>query len=159
ATGGRSMPSFTDYKDSFETIKLERSSLGVLEVTLHTRGGPFEWEAQFDPLKRSAKVTHRGGHGEVGSGARNNPRGLENRVVIITGAGEFWATRSSAAEQAKGTQQFKGDTGPDFWDDMNFHGNNLLVDLLDIPAPVIFCLNGPAYRHPEFPFTGDIVLA
>lgn len=151
------MPGFADYKDSFSTVKLERSPSGVLEVTLHNNGGPFEWEAHFDPLKPSSKVTHRGGHGELGDALATIARDLENRVVIITGAGDFWAGRRG--DQSKGTQQFRGDTGPDFWDDMNFHGSNLLLDLLDIPAPVIFCFNGPAYRHPEFPFTGDIVLA
>ena len=45
------------------------------------------------------------------------------------------------------------------WDRVQFLGNHTMMDLLDIPGPVIGCLNGPAYRHAEIPFVADIVLA
>jgi enoyl-CoA hydratase/carnithine racemase len=35
----------------------------------------------------------------------------------------------------------------------------LTTNLLDIPGPVISCINGPAYRHAEIPLLADIVLA
>lgn len=39
------------------------------------------------------------------------------------------------------------------------NGIQLTMNLLDIPVPVISCLNGPAYRHAEIPLLADVVLA
>src|SRR4029079_11875162 len=45
------------------------------------------------------------------------------------------------------------------WDRVQFLGNHTIMDLLDIPGPVIGWLHGPASRHDENPFLADIVLA
>lgn len=36
----RIAPTFEDYRDTYETIRLERSDDGVLEATIHGNGGP-----------------------------------------------------------------------------------------------------------------------
>lgn len=45
------------------------------------------------------------------------------------------------------------------WEAIRWHGEQLLVNLLGIQAPVIACVNGPILLHPEIPLLSDIVLA
>ena len=48
---------------------------------------------------------------------------------------------------------------PEQWEGIRWHGEQLVMNLLNIQAPVIACINGPALRHPEIPLFADIVLA
>lgn len=137
------MSKFADYKDSFTTIRLERSDKGILQMTLHTDGGPWVWDA------RAGKGVS---HQELADCAAQICRDPENRIVIITGTGE----RFSGPQASKHTMS-RGDVK--HWDRVQFLGNHTFMDLLDIPGPVISCLNGPAYRHAEIPFLADVVLA
>lgn len=136
------MIEFAGYRDAFETIRLERSPEGILELTLHDNGGPYRWDA-----RKGARQ-----HAELAAALRNVARDPENRVVIITGTGNEFS-----GPPADRTTWSRGDAR--HWDRVQFLENHLLEDLLDIAAPVIGCLNGPAYRHAEIPFTADIVLA
>ncbi|MCC6533338.1 MAG: enoyl-CoA hydratase/isomerase family protein [Burkholderiales bacterium] len=140
------MSNFADYKDAFETIKLERTPSGILQVTLHTQGGPWVWDARARGEKAGLS------HQELADAASAIARDLENRVVILTGTGDQF----SGPPASRNTMS-RGDVK--HWDRVQFLGNHTMMDLLDIPAPVISCLNGPAYRHAEIPFVADIVLA
>jgi enoyl-CoA hydratase/carnithine racemase len=133
---------FESYRNAFQTIKLERSANGILEMSLHYQGGPYVWDA------REGAVQHK----ELTDALRNIARDEQNRVVILMGTGE-----SFSGPPANGTTWSRGDAR--HWDHVQFLENHLLEDLLDIAAPVIGILNGPAYRHAEIPFTADIVLA
>jgi enoyl-CoA hydratase/carnithine racemase len=137
------VPKFADYKDSFRTIKLERTDSGILQIRLHTNGGPWTWDPR--PVPGSTNT-------EFFEAMARIARDPDNRVVILTGTGNRFsgppATRSSL---------WRSDAKE--WDKLQFMGNSGLLDLLDIPAPVISCINGPAYRHAQIPFTADIVLA
>jgi enoyl-CoA hydratase/carnithine racemase len=137
------MSRLDDYKDSYKTIKLDRDEYGILQFTMHNNGGPYVFN-------EVAKDIHKGGHGELGEALHEVAQDRDNRVVIITGTGNVFA-------DLPGRAGWRG--GMDLWEDLLYYGNRMLMDLLDIPAPVIFCLNGPALRHPEVPFTADIVLA
>lgn len=141
------MSNFADYKNAFQTIKLERTDSGILQMTLHTNGGPWVWDARAQPDGR-AGVSHQ----ELADAAAMIARDIENRVVIITGTGDHF----SGPPASRNTMS-RGDVK--HWDRVQFLGNHTLMDLLDIPGPVISCLNGPAYRHAEIPFIADIVLA
>ena len=133
---------FASYRGAFQTIKFQRSATGILEMTLHHNDGPYIWDA------RKGAVQHR----ELTDALRNVARDEDNRVVIITGTGD-----SFSGPPADRTTWSRGDAR--HWDHVQFLENHLLEDLLDIAAPVIGVLNGPAYRHAEIPFTADIVLA
>ena len=137
------MSRFDDYKDAFQSVKLSRTASGIVEMRLHTEGGPWGWDA-----RAGSDVSHR----ELGDAAVAIARDEGTRVVIITGTGD----RFSGPQASKSTMS-RGDV--QHWEHLQFHGNHTLMDLIDIPAPVISCLNGPAYRHAEIPFVGDIVLA
>ncbi len=130
---------FAQYKDSYASIKMERRN-GILQLTFHTDGGPLVWG-------------HVGGpHAEFASAFADISRDPENQVVIMTGTGDLF----SGPPANKHTFP-RGDA--DNWEIIRFNGMQLTTSLLDIPAPIISCINGPAYRHAEIPLLADIVLA
>lgn len=134
------MASLDTYQNAYKNIRLERTDSGILEVTFHTEGGPLRWG-------------HVGGaHDEFTDAFGQIARDTANRVVIMTGTGsEFSGPVADASTNPVG--------GPKVWEHLRFDALALIRNLLDIPAPVITCLNGPAYRHAEIPILGDIVLA
>lgn len=133
---------FEAYRGAFQTIKFERTPSGILLMTLHYKDGPYHW----DPRKGGIQTR------ELTDALRNVSRDPDNRVVILTGTGDQFS-----GPPADDTTWSRGDTR--HWENVQRLHNNFIEDLLDVPAPVIACLNGPAYRHAEIPFTADIVLA
>src|SRR3972149_1046266 len=100
------------------------------------------------PARCAAGLSHQ----ELSDAAVAIARERENLVVILTGTGnEFAGPPASKNTMSRGDVKH--------WDRVQFLGNHTMMDLLDIPGPVISCLNGPAYRHAEIPFIADIVLA
>src|SRR6516162_5299959 len=67
------MTSFDQYASKYQTIRMERRN-GILQMTLHTDGGPLRWG--FLP------------HGELPAAFYDVGSDHENRVVIITGTGD-----------------------------------------------------------------------
>jgi enoyl-CoA hydratase/carnithine racemase len=133
------MRTFDAYRDSFSTIRLERTPDGILQVTLHTDGGPWTWD--------------RGGiaRGELVAASEAIARDLDNRVIILTGSGERFSGPPASPRTPPGSVES--------WDTSAFIGHHRALDTLDFPGPVIACINGPVERHPELPFSADIVLA
>jgi enoyl-CoA hydratase/carnithine racemase len=118
---------------------MDRSD-GILQLTFHSNGGPLVWG-------------HIGGpHAEFAEAFGDIARDTENRVVIMTGTGEQFS--GPAADKTTFPR-----VGPEGWETIRFNGVQLTTNLLDIPAPVISCINGPALRHAEIPLLADIVLA
>ena len=75
-----------------------------------------------------------------------------NTVVILTGTGDvFTGPRASPETFPLST--------PRSWERIQANQFDLTWNLLAIDAPVISCVNGPAWRHPEIPLLGDVVLA
>ena len=123
-----------DYKHA----KLTPGDDGLLEIVLHTDQGSLVWNGAV--------------HDELAELFGAIARDPEVRVVILSGAGE----------------RFSGPTAEEFtfpvldpahWEGLRWHGEQLVMNLLNIQAPIIACLNGPALRHPEIPLLADIVLA
>ena len=135
------MASFEESKDRFQYVRLERQD-GLLELTIHRDGGSALWEG------------NRGGiHDEVGQAFHLIARDPENRVVIITGAGEVFCTRMDP------TRHEDGGMDQLFWDRIYREGKDLLMNLLDIEVPVVGALNGDAFIHAELVALSDIVIA
>src|SRR3954452_5361379 len=133
------MTDFAEYSDRYETIAMERRR-GILQLTFHTQGGPLRWG-------------HIGSaHSEFAQAFGDIARDPENKIVIMTGTGDEW----SGPPADKTT--FPKST-PVEWDVIHRNGMQLTMDLLNIQAPVISCVNGPALRHPEIPLLADIVQA
>lgn len=130
---------FAEYADKYQTMKMMRKN-EILEVTLHTKGGPLQW----------GTLVHR----EMAEAFTNIAADHEHKVVIITGTGE-WFTGPAAMT---GSGPPKVPAGR--WvTDILWHHEELQMTLLNIQVPVICALNGPAWRHSELPLLCDIVLA
>ena len=133
------MPSrFEDYKDKYQDIRMERRK-GVLEVTLHNKGGPMLWNESI--------------HREFGYACADIGADRENKVVIITGTGDDFCADIDFS--TFGDDLFT----PEGWDKVYWEGKRLLMNLLDIEVPMIAAVNGPALVHAEIAVLCDIVLA
>jgi enoyl-CoA hydratase/carnithine racemase len=135
------MSKLADYADKYRNLAFDRRN-GILEVRMHTKGGPLKWGA----LETSA-------HAQFGEAFYDIGHDPENRIVILTGTGDEFMTEFARDEIGQG--------GPDpaFWDRMYTEGKDLLMNLLDIPVPVIGAVNGPAHIHAELLVMSDIVIA
>ncbi len=129
-------PCFDDYAARYEHATLERDAHGVLEVRLHSDGGPLVWGA--------------GPHTELGYLFSDIGADPDNRVVIITGTGDRFITDLDSS--------WVGAMTPDKWNTIYNHGRRLLQRLLEIEVPVIGAVNGPATVHAEIAVLSDIVL-
>jgi enoyl-CoA hydratase/carnithine racemase len=131
------MTTLDQYKNKYENVRLDRRD-GILQMTLHTNGDTLQWGA----------VPHR----ELPRAFADIGADPENRVVIMTGSGEgFTGPQGSRDTIPRRT--------PAQWDATYWEGKHLLMNLLDIEAPMISAINGPALRHSELPLLCDIVLA
>src|SRR6266511_353157 len=134
------MSKLEDYATKYKTVRMERRD-GILQMTLHTDGGPLRWG--FVP------------HAELPEAFYDVGADRENRVVIITGTGaEFSGPRATP-----GTSSFPSRPSIERIDRIHWEGRHLLMNLLNIEVPVISAINGPAWRHSEIPLLCDIVLA
>jgi enoyl-CoA hydratase/carnithine racemase len=126
------MSGFDSYRASFSNARLTRSKSGVLEVALHTDGGTLVFNGHTH--EQFVDLFH-----AIGS----DP---DNRVVILTGSGNAFME----------TFDFFTPRG---YDKIYREGRKVLMNILDIEAPLIAAVNGPARLHSEFVLLADIILA
>jgi enoyl-CoA hydratase/carnithine racemase len=126
------------YAGRYEHVRMRRSD-GVLELTLHSDGGPMIWNA--------------GSHGELSTVFADVARDVENKVVIISGAGDAFC-------EVLDSPSFAGHTEtPILWDVIQRETRAMIESHLAIPCPTIGVVNGPARVHAELALLCDIVLA
>jgi enoyl-CoA hydratase/carnithine racemase len=130
-----------DYASRYDNIRLVREG-GVLEVTLHTRGGEALWGASERSL-----------HNELGRAFADIARDPENKVMVLTGTGSSFIAAMDPHDRAPEPSLAQ------MWDRIYPEGVALLENLLAIPIPVIAAVNGPALVHAELAVLSDIVLA
>jgi enoyl-CoA hydratase/carnithine racemase len=131
------MSKFETYKNLFPHAELTRSREGVLEVVLHTGGKSLVFDGHVH--EEFVDLFH-----QIGQDA-------DNRVVILTGAGEAFIDQI----EPDGFDFFT----PRGFDKIYREGKKVLSNLLDIPVPVITALNGPVTVHSEYVLLSDIVIA
>ena len=131
------MSRFDTYRASFPNARLTRSKSGVLEVALHTDGGTLVFDGHTH--EQFVDLFH-----AIGSDA-------DNRVVILTGSGNAFMETISP----EGFDFFT----PQGYDKIYREGRKVLMNILDIEAPLIAAVNGPARLHSEYVLLADIVLA
>src|SRR5258705_3616805 len=131
------MPRSEAYRDRFHIARLARSKSGVLEVALHTDGGPLVFDGHAH--EQFVDLFH-----AIGSDA-------DNRVVILTGSGGAFIETISP----EGFDFFT----PQGYDKIYREGKKVLMNILDIEVPLIAAVNGPARLHSEYILLADIVLA
>jgi enoyl-CoA hydratase/carnithine racemase len=131
------MSRFDAYRDGFPNARLNRSKSGVLEVALHTDGGTLVFNGHTH--EQFVDLFH-----AIGS----DP---DNRVVILTGSGDAFMETITP----EGVDFFT----PQGYDKIYREGRKVLMNILDIEAPLIAAVNGPARLHSEYILLADIVLA
>lgn len=129
------------YFTRYEQLHMRRDENGILEVRLHTRGGP----CLFGPRT----------HEHMVDAFYDISRDADTRVMILTGTGDSWIAAFDES-QARESDDF---TIPKNWDRVYWEGKKVLQNLLDIDVPVIAAVNGPALVHSEYILTCDAVLA
>ena len=135
------MAQFDDYSRSYRFIKMERRG-GILQMTLHTDGGPLQWnlDAQVEFVRAFTDV-----------GADR-----DNRIVILTGSGnEFSGPRLDPD-----TPFFHGaKLTPGGVHEVFVNARKMVNAALGIEVPMIAAVNGPAKRHADLALMCDIVIA
>jgi enoyl-CoA hydratase/carnithine racemase len=127
---------FETYHTSFPNARLTRSQTGILEVALHTNGDTLVFNGHTH--EQFVDLFH-----AVGS----DP---DNRVVILTGSG-------SAFMETISPEGFDFFT-PRGYDKIYREGRKVLMNILDIEAPLIAAVNGPVRLHSEYILLCDVVL-
>jgi enoyl-CoA hydratase/carnithine racemase len=129
------MTHLDEYVNKYRHVAFDRRD-GVLEVRLHTDGGPMIWSPSA--------------HRELADAYGDIAGDPETKVVVLTGTGDsFIGSMDTAAFMAAGLS----------WDVIWWEGKRLLTNLIDIDVPVIGVVNGPATVHAEMAVMSDIVLA
>ncbi len=135
------MNKLADYQHRFKYIELKRDADGILLIRFHTDGSDMQWGPHT--------------HEEVAECLGLVGDDLENRVVVITGAGPAFIERIDIDAAKK---WFSARTYVEAWQDMVHTGYRLIRNHLDIEVPVIAAVNGPAAIHAEMALLADIVV-
>jgi enoyl-CoA hydratase/carnithine racemase len=128
--------SFDEYRQAYRHVAMTRDD-GVLELRLHTEGGPLVWGAEP--------------HTELGHCFREIGADPTNRVVILTGTGEEFIARLD--------DSWVGPMTPAKWERIYTDGRRLLQALLDVEVPMVAAVNGRAVVHAELAVLCDLVIA
>lgn len=124
------------YANKYKHVKMERHD-GILQVTLHADGKELMWS--LSP------------HEELGDCFSDIANDSDNKVVILTGTGDIFIGEMATAITTT--------IPPSYFDKIYFDAKKLVMNLLDIPVPMIAAVNGPALAHSELAVLCDIVLA
>jgi enoyl-CoA hydratase/carnithine racemase len=134
---------FETYCNKYTSVKLERSN-GILQMTLHTDGGPLQW----GPVIQNELVE---AFTDIGADR-------DNRIVIMTGTGDVFS--GPKAKPGKSFyKELQSKITADLLDRTHWNAKRVMTRMLDIEVPMIAIVNGPAMRHSELPLMCDIVLA
>ena len=130
-----------EYAQKYRFIRMERRE-GILQMTLHTDGGPLRWslEAQAECAWALSDV-----------GADR-----DNRIVILTGTGDEF----SGPRLDPDAQFFHGAAlSPAGIHHVFANAKRLINAHLNVEVPMIGVVNGPAKRHADLALMCDIVIA
>lgn len=132
---------FDVYSQAYAHAYIQRSDDGILEVRLHSDGGPLIWG--------------RGVHAELENLWDEVALDTDNEVVILTGTGDHFIGADWAVETVTGGGGHKLPATR-----FNHAGGKRIIDtLLGVEVPMIAAVNGACTMHSEQAILCDIVLA
>jgi enoyl-CoA hydratase/carnithine racemase len=147
------MTRFAEYAEKYDFAAMRRED-GILELCLHTDGGPLQWAW---PVHRAMPWLWADVAGDPAT-----------RIVILTGTGDTWIegpfdpSIPDRDAPSRGPYPFDEGVPATGWnrhDYMVRESYHIIQGLLDIDVPVIAAINGPAHIHAEIALLCDIVLA
>src|ERR1700685_1792049 len=104
------MRDLADYGSGYQNARLSRDRHGILEVVLHTDGGPLVWSESA--------------HRELGYLFADIGADAQNRVVVLTGTGDAFCAAVSGGAWA-------GMQPSALWEKIYLEGKRLLDNLLN----------------------------
>jgi enoyl-CoA hydratase/carnithine racemase len=120
------------------TIRFDRDADGILTMALHRDGGPLTFTAADHEAYVDAFY-------EVS-------RDRANSVVILTGAGGDFIPGIDFGS-------FGDVSDPDAWSKVHDEGTQILENIANIRAPMIFALEGRAHVHAEYGLLANLIVA
>jgi enoyl-CoA hydratase/carnithine racemase len=132
-----------DYAERWADYFTMRREDGILEIRMHTNGGPAEWGLEIHRafVPAFADIGH-------------DP---ENECVIFSGTGDrFLASMDAEGWVRNGFDKpYDFQKGYDFWYHDQVHEP---FAMLNLEIPVIAAINGPFFIHQELALVNDIVI-
>lgn len=141
-------PVFEDYAQKYADHFVMRRENGILELRMHTNGGP----AVFSFAVHNA-------WGQAWQEIGNDP---DNEVVILTGTADHWLTFGEVELAPETGQRLTDNATPEgFAYEHTYYDAVKLVENLvfGIDVPIIAAVNGPSFAHTELALLCDITLA
>jgi enoyl-CoA hydratase/carnithine racemase len=132
-----------EYAQRWSEYFTMRREDGILEVRMHTNGGPAKWGLELHRafIPTFADIAH-------------DP---ENECVIFSGTGDTFLSSMDPIgwERAGFTEKYTFDRGYDYW---YFDQVHEPFALLNLEIPVIGAINGPFFIHQELALVNDLVI-
>jgi enoyl-CoA hydratase/carnithine racemase len=126
------------YFDDFRGLAMERDEKGVLLVTINDgKGGPITFTAQD--------------HTQFTEAFYRIAQDRDNKVVILTGAGDFMANIDFSS--------FGNVADPDVWSQVHDEGVQIVENIANIRVPMIAAVEGRAYIHSEYALMANVIVA
>ncbi|MCB1490221.1 MAG: enoyl-CoA hydratase/isomerase family protein [Rhodobiaceae bacterium] len=127
-----------DYFTAFRGLAMERADNGVLTVTINDgTGGPITFTAQD--------------HTDFTEAFYRIAQDRENKIVILTGAGDFMAGIDFAS--------FGNVADPDVWSQVHDEGVQIVENIANIRVPLIAAIEGKAHVHSEYALLANVIVA
>lgn len=125
------------YFGKYAHLRMNRDASGVLLVEMHTNGGPIRFDAND--------------HEQFVDAFYDIGRDRGNKVVILTGAGDYMA------EIDFGSFGNVGDAN--VWSKVHDEGTQILENIANIRVPVIAAIEGRAHIHTEYALLANVIVA
>lgn len=127
-----------DYFTAARGLRMERDDKGVLVVTINDgQGGPITFTARD--------------HTEFTEAFYRIAQDRANKVVILTGAGDYMAQIDFST--------FGNVADPDVWSQVHDEGAQIVENIANIRVPVIAAIEGRAHVHSEYALLANVVVA
>jgi enoyl-CoA hydratase/carnithine racemase len=138
-----SRPKFEDYKEQFKDYFIMERNNGIIQLRMHTNGGPVKWSFQA--------------HNALGQAWHVVGNDPENEVLILTATGPYWIGESD--NKAFAEEEAKGPGGQAGFDVLYYDASKIVENFLyDIDIPTIAAIPGTGGTHLETAYMSDITL-
>jgi enoyl-CoA hydratase/carnithine racemase len=127
-----------DYAAVARGLSMTRDDRGVLVVTINDgKGGPITFTSQD--------------HTEFTEAFYRIAQDRENKVVILTGAGDYMAAIDFST--------FGDVSDPEVWSRVHDEGVQILENIANIRVPLIAAIEGRAHIHSEYALLANVIVA